>query len=68
MEALQMLKYGFQSLPMDFTGDLLTPEAELTIKANQDLLAELISAVHEDVVRENAMDRIIIEIEEEQEL
>jgi hypothetical protein len=68
MEALQMLKYGFQQLPMDFTGDLLTPKAELTIKTNQDLLAELISVVQEDVVQENAMDRIVVKIKQGQAL
>jgi hypothetical protein len=68
MEALQMLKYGFQQMPMDFTGDLLTPETELTVETNQDLLAELISVVQEDVVQENAMDRIVVEIEQGQAL
>lgn len=73
MEALQMLKYAHQGsaaspTDMDFTGDLLTREAELTVETDQDLLAELISAVQGDVViRENAMDKIVIEIEQGQE-
>jgi hypothetical protein len=69
MEVLQMLKYGFrsESESMDFTGDLLTPETELTVETNQDLLAELISVARENVVRENMMDRIVMEIEQPEE-
>jgi hypothetical protein len=65
MEALQMLKYAFQLLSLDFTGDLLTTETELMVETEYDLLAELISAAQEDMVRENVMDRIVSEIEQD---
>jgi hypothetical protein len=63
MEALQMLKQTFNSSSMDFTAYLLTAEAELAVDTNVDLLANLMSA-RGDVMQENAMDRIIVEIED----
>lgn len=64
MEALQMLKYFLNhSFTMDFTSDLLTTEAELVVDTNVDLLANLTSAKG-DLMRENAMDRIVMEIED----
>jgi hypothetical protein len=48
---------------MDFTADLLTAEAELAMDTNVDLLANLMSA-RGDLMRENAMDRIVVEIED----
>jgi hypothetical protein len=65
MEALQMLKFAYRAEPFDFTADLITPEADLTIESNRDLLAELISFQGQDTDRENAMDQIVIEIEQE---
>ena len=65
MEALQMLKYTLNnsSTGMNFTADLLTAEADLIMDTNIDLLANLMSATG-DLMRENAMDRIIMEIDE----
>jgi hypothetical protein len=63
MEALQMLKQTFNSSSMDFTADLLTAEAELAMDTDVDLLANLMSA-RGDLMRENAMDRIVVEIED----
>ena len=48
---------------MNFTADLLTAEADLIMDTNIDLLANLMSATG-DLMRENAMDRIIMEIDE----
>ena len=65
MEALQMLKYTLNnsSTGMNFTADLLTAEADLIMDTNIDLLANLMSATG-DLMCENAMDRIIMEIDE----
>jgi hypothetical protein len=64
MEALQMLKYTFNHLStLDFTSDLLTAEAELVMDTNVDLLANLMSASG-DLMRENVMDKIVMEIED----
>lgn len=63
MEALQMLKYSLNHSAMDFTSDLLTSEAELVTDTNVDLLANLLSA-RGDLMRENAMDSIVVEIED----
>jgi hypothetical protein len=64
MEALQMLKYTLNHLStLDFTSDLLTAEAELVMDTNVDLLANLMSASG-DLMRENVMDKIVMEIED----
>jgi hypothetical protein len=63
MEALQMLKYILNSSTMDFTSDILTPEADLIMDTNVDLLANLSFATG-DLMRENAMDKIVVEIED----
>jgi hypothetical protein len=63
MKALQMLKQTFNSSSMDFTADLLTAEAKLAMDTDVDLLANLMS-VRGDVMRENVMDRIVVEIED----
>jgi len=63
MEALQMLKHTFNSSSIDFTADLLTAESELAMDTDVDLLANLMAASG-DLMRENAMDRIVIEIED----
>ena len=66
MEALQMLKYTLNnsSAGLNFTADILTAEADLVMDTNVDLLAKLMSATG-DSMRENAMDKIIMEIEDE---
>jgi hypothetical protein len=66
MEALQMLKYILNSSNLDFTSDLLTPEANLVMDTNVDLLANLTFAAG-DLMRENAMDKIVVEIEDKAE-
>ena len=43
MEDLQIFKFAYWAEPFDFTADLITPEADLTIESNRDLLTELIS-------------------------
>ena len=63
MEALQMLKHTFNSSSIDFTADLLIAESELAMNTDVDLLANLMAASG-DLMRENAMDRIVIEIED----
>ena len=58
-----MLKHTFNSSSIDFTTDLLTAESELAMDTDMDLLANLMAASG-DLMRENAMDRIVIEIED----
>ena len=59
-----MLKYILNhATTLDFTSDLLTAEAELVMDINIDLLANLTSAKG-DLMRENAMDQIVMEIED----
>ena len=59
-----MLKYILNHMTtLDFTSDLLTAEAELVMDTNIDLLANLMSAKG-GLMRENAMDQIVMEIED----
>ena len=60
-----MLKYNLNnsSTGMNFTTDLLTAETYLIMDTNIDLLANIMSATG-DLMCENAMDRIIMEINE----
>ena len=59
MEALQMLKYSINNEPMDFTSDLLIPEAELHEDTTQDLLAKFSKNFAMTKAHEDMLDQVI---------
>lgn len=67
MEALQMTKYAVHNTPIDFMADILTSKAELTTDVTSDVLAVLIASQDQDIQRENAMDQVVREIDDEPE-
>jgi hypothetical protein len=59
MEALQMLKFGLHQDAMDFTSDVLTPEADLVTPRPKAILSKFAQSSANENDSEDVMDQVV---------